>query len=95
MAEALRESRLREESVAVVEIRGALRGGDPLGALRLLDQARSRFPDGALTQEREALAIEALAKSGQRAAASQRAAAFLRAFPRSPHAADVKLYVSP
>ena len=90
-----RESQLRAESRAVLEIRQALRSGDTSNALRLLDQAKQRFRPGALAEEREALAIEALSKSGARAAATQRAAAFLRVYPRSPHAADVQRYLSP
>jgi outer membrane protein assembly factor BamD (BamD/ComL family) len=77
----------------VLEARNLLRSGDPAGALRLLDGARTAFPDGALTQEREALNIEAIARSGQSDLASRRAEAFLRDYPKSPHASDVKRYV--
>jgi hypothetical protein len=87
-------SQLREESLAVLEVRQALRTGDAGSALKLLEQARARFPRGALGQEREALAIEALAQSGARAAAERRAAAFLRAYPKSPYAADVQRYLA-
>lgn len=87
-----RASRLAEESRLVMEARRALRSGDAREALRLLESATGRFPDGALVQEREALSIEALARSGQREAAARRAGAFLRAFPNSPHAANVKSY---
>lgn len=83
-------SQLREESAAVLEARAAFRAGDARRCLALLEQARSRFPRGALGQEREALAIEALARTGQRAAAQRRAAAFLRAHPQSPYVADLR-----
>ena len=83
-------SQLREESMAVLEARSALRSGDAARSLALLEQARLRFARGALGQEREALTIEALAQSGQSAAARRRAEAFLRANPRSPHAADIR-----
>ena len=86
------KSALRDESLAVLEIRRTLRAGDANGALRLLEQARQRFPRGALGQEREALSIEALAKSGARDAAARKADAFLRAHPKSPYAADVQSY---
>jgi hypothetical protein len=43
-----------------------------------------------LGQEREALTIEALAKSGQSALARRRAEAFLRVHPSSPYVADVR-----
>ncbi|HWZ91206.1 MAG TPA: hypothetical protein VNW92_20235 [Polyangiaceae bacterium] len=88
------KSALREESLAVLEIRHTLRAGDASGALGLLEQARQRFPRGALSQEREALGIEALAKSGARAAAARQADAFLRAHPKSPYAADVQSFQS-
>ncbi len=86
------KSALGEESVAVLEIRRTLRAGDASGALRLLEQARQRFPHGALGQEREALSIEALAKSGSPDAAARKADAFLRAHPKSPYAADVQSF---
>ena len=88
------KSALRDESLAVLEIRRTLRAGDASGALRLLEQARQHFPHGALGQEREALSIEALAKSGARDAAARKADAFLRAHPKSPYAADVQSYTS-
>ena len=84
-------SQLREESVAVLEARAALRSGDATRSLALLEQARTRFPRGALGQEREALTIQALAQSGERAAARRRAEAFLHAHPTSPYVADVRM----
>jgi hypothetical protein len=83
-------SRLREETVAVLEARAALRAGNAARSLALLEQARVRYPRGALGQEREALTIQALAQSGTRAEAERRARAFLRAYPQSPYAADVR-----
>lgn len=88
-----RASRLREESLLLGQARGALRGGNAGEALRLLEVSRTRFPDGMLGQEREALTIEALARGGNRAAASARAAAFVRAYPQSPHAQRVQSFV--
>jgi hypothetical protein len=88
---ALPASQLREESEAILMARAALRAGDAARSLSLLEQARLRYPRGALGQEREALTIQALAKSGARAAAVRRARAFLRAHPQSPYAADVRL----
>jgi outer membrane protein assembly factor BamD (BamD/ComL family) len=74
----------------VLEARAALRAGDAARCLTLLEQARARFPRGALGQEREALTVEALARAGQSAAAKRRAAAFLRAHPQSPYVADLR-----
>ena len=93
VVENARASQLREESEMILGARRVLRAGDPLRALTLLDAARARFPEGILVQEREALSIEALVRSGQRALATKRAEAFLRAYPKSPHGADVKRIV--
>ncbi len=88
-------SRLAAEGGVVLEARRDLREGRPEDALRLLDAASTEFAAGALVQEREALAIEALSRSGRREAARARAAAFLRAYPGSPHAASVKTFAGP
>jgi hypothetical protein len=80
-----RESRLRDERRMLGEARNVLRGGQAAQAIQKLDEMRERFPDGVLAQEREALAIEALARTGRREAAAARAEAFLRAYPKSPH----------
>jgi hypothetical protein len=85
-AGAERASRLREENRLLGEAREALRRGDAAGALRKLDEIHTRLPGGVLGQEREALGIEALWRAGHRNAAAVRAAAFLRAYPKSPHA---------
>jgi outer membrane protein assembly factor BamD (BamD/ComL family) len=44
-----------------------------------------RFPSGALVQEREVLAIEALARLGRSSDAKHRLDAFRARFPQSPH----------
>lgn len=85
-----RASRLREESRSLGDARAALRRGDAASALEKLDALGGQFPEGVLAQEREVLAIEALARAGQRAAASERAMAFLQAHPTSPHATKVR-----
>jgi hypothetical protein len=83
----------REESRMVAAARDALRLGDPASSLGWLERAHQKFPNGVLVQEREALAIEALALSGRRDEAEKRAAAFLRDYPKSPHAARVQALV--
>lgn len=57
----------------------------PERALRLAELHAQRFPAGMLTQEREAIAIEALAKLGRDAQAQSRARIFLKAHPGSPY----------
>jgi hypothetical protein len=91
---ASRASQLQEETKAVLAARQALRSNDATKALRLLEQARQKFRNGVLTEEREALTIDALARSGNRSRAEERAKAFLIAHPRSPHASDVQRYVN-
>ena len=93
--ESRRASRLAEESAAVVAIRKTLLAGESTEALRMLDRARAEFPDGVLGQEREALTVRALVESGQKDPARKRGDAFLRAFPRSPHAAELRALLGP
>ncbi len=87
-----RETRLLEESRRLAEARDALRRGDASGALSQLTELQRAVPGGILGQEREALAIEALAKSGRSSEAQARARAFLQAYPQSPHAARVEAF---
>ncbi len=84
---------LREERALLASARDALRRHDGRAALATLRMAETRFPDGILAQEREVLAIEALAQSGDRDAASRRAHGFLKAYPSSPHASHVREFV--
>ena len=88
-------SLLREESLGILAARQSLRSGDFTATLQRLEEVRVRFPHGALAQEREALTIETLGRSGARAAAEKRARAFLQAYPKSPYAADVERYAKP
>jgi hypothetical protein len=75
-----------DESALILAARQALRSGAPAVALERLASARRKFPRGALVQERDALEIEALARSGARDAAARRAAEFLKRYPKSPYA---------
>lgn len=74
---------LAEEQRLVEAARQALRRGDAPTALATLDEHRQRFANGRLAEEREALAVRALARSGREDAAHARAEAFRRAYPRS------------
>jgi hypothetical protein len=82
------------EAHLVSEVYDTLHRGDAPGALLLLDRIRARFPAGGLGQEREALSIEALYRSGRRSEASARAAAFLQANPSSTLAARVQSFAN-
>lgn len=57
----------------------------PAQALALTEQHRMLYPRGAMAQERELIAISALASMGRRSAALSRVAEFERAFPNSPY----------
>jgi hypothetical protein len=58
---------------------------DPAFALELTSEHVRAFPSGALAQEREVIAINALLRLDQTAEASVRAATFHRRFPTSAH----------
>lgn len=83
-------SSLRAESELLLRARASLRAGDCVAALAQAERLKARFPAGALAQEREVVAIQALACKGRDAEASARAAAFLQEHPASPHADAVR-----
>ena len=82
-------SRLREEA-ALVQRAERLLDADPGAALRLVDERRRRFPTGALDQEAEVVAIDALLRLGRRADAAARARTFEAAHAGSLHARRIK-----
>jgi hypothetical protein len=86
------DSSLHQESTLLLHARGILRSGDCTGALKELSEARGRFPEEPLAQERESLAIQALGCAGHEAEAAERAAAFLRDYPASPLAGGVRRF---
>lgn len=67
----------------VEQARMALARGDNLGALDAVREHAREFPRGKLREEREAVAIQALAQAGQAEQARARAALFRDAFPAS------------
>jgi hypothetical protein len=58
---------------------------DPARALETTDEHRRSYPRGAYSEEREALAIDALRRLGRHGEAAARARAFLQSYPSSPH----------
>jgi hypothetical protein len=68
---------------------------DPSGAFALTQEHARRFPSGTLVQEREVLAIEALARLGRSSEARRRLDAFRARFPQSPHVARLSALVAP
>jgi hypothetical protein len=87
---ASRASRLEEEAAMLRRARAELRGGRLAEAFATLEASRERFSLPELAQEREALLIELLYRSGQRASAGEKARSFLSRYPESPHAAKVR-----
>jgi hypothetical protein len=84
------ESIVKAEARDVSEAKAMIARGRSTEALAFLGRSAERFKYGTLGQEREALIIEALAASGQRAAALARARDFLVKNPRSPLTERVK-----
>ncbi len=72
-----------EENVLLGIAREALRRREARGAFDAIRLHIARFPDGPLAEEREALAIRALAMSGRADEARARAALFRAAYPES------------
>jgi outer membrane protein assembly factor BamD (BamD/ComL family) len=85
-------SRLKEEAALLRRARAELRAGALAQAFATLEASRREFTAPELTQEREALAIELLYRSGERAAAAKRAQDFLARYPESPHATGVRAF---
>jgi hypothetical protein len=86
-------SSLRAETAMLGVARERLSAGACRDALDEVTKLAARFPRGALTQEREVVAIGALAGLDDRQALSARAAAFLQRYPDSPYAVHVRHFV--
>ncbi len=67
-----------------------LRAGNPARALAIAREHEQRCPAGALVQERERIAIEALVQLGRIDQARVRTRAFEERFPSSPHVRRVR-----
>ena len=63
---------------------------DPNRALALVAEHRRRFPSGALAQEREVIAIDALKRAGKAKEAEKRRDSFKKTYPGSPHGKKVR-----
>jgi hypothetical protein len=74
-----------DEVLLVERAQTSLRHGSTHEALALANRHSREHPNGAVTQESEAIAIEALYRLGRRAEADARRARFRARFPSSPH----------
>ncbi len=83
-------SSLAEQIAELDRARAALDTGDATRALRVVDGYEAAYPGGALTQEAEALRVDALLRAGNRAEAERAGKHFLATYPKSPHASRVR-----
>lgn len=81
---------LAEEARLLRAAHASLAAGDGRGAMTALDEHASRFPRGALSEEREAGRVLALCAQGRAVEARAAASAFVATSPRSPLAAQVR-----
>ncbi len=84
---------LRREMQATQRARQAL-STDPARALALVRKANTEFSHGLFTEDREGIAVLALFGLGRNDKARRRAAAFLRAHPRSSYADKIRAAMS-
>ncbi len=78
------------ELLAIDTMRSALARGDTGAALAAVADHEKRFPSGAFVQERETIAIQALARAGRTAEAKARAERFEKRHPHSPYLALIR-----
>lgn len=76
---------VRELEFAIVQRAQAALASDPARALSIADEHARTYPAGELVQEREVVAVEALAHLGRSGEAKSRAKALLKRFPRTPY----------
>ena len=74
----------------LVKRAGQLLKSDPAQAFRLTTDHARLYPSGALAEEREVIAIDALASLGRASAARSRAERFMASYPRSAHLSRVQ-----
>lgn len=74
----------RTEVQLLYEARKSM-SGQPLAALKLLNEHAARFPRGMLAPEREVLVIEALRSVGRTSEATERLQQFRARYPKSLH----------
>ncbi len=75
----------KPSEVSLLQAAQSALSSDPRKALALTERHRALYPSGALTQEREVLAIDAMKRLGSLEAARARADRFDQAYPHSAH----------
>jgi hypothetical protein len=86
---------LGAERALVDRARMALARGQPGAALEALDAHARAYPRGRLAEEREAMAVQALAQAGRTDEARARATRFRAAYPKSVFSSVVDAAVGP
>jgi hypothetical protein len=86
--------RAADESALLRQAQAQLKS-NPARALALTQEHRRRFPKGALAQEREVIAIDALARLGQGSEAQKRARDFDQRYPGSAHQRRIESATKP
>jgi hypothetical protein len=83
---------LAEEGRLLASAHRLVQAGQGNEALRVLGNLKQRYPRSVLSQEREVLTIEALAATGDLAAARALTQKFLARHPQSPHASRLERF---
>jgi hypothetical protein len=78
------------EEIAQLETLRSLASENPAQAVTMADEGQRRFNHGIFEQEREAIAIRSLARTGRMDEAQTRARRFLDRFPKSPFAEKIR-----
>lgn len=81
---------MRAESQLLFEAHAAVANGDGQTAMASLTRHARDYPEGALSEERDALEVRALALTGDATAARAAGERFLRAYPNSIHRNSVE-----
>jgi hypothetical protein len=74
---------LARERAILDQARARIAAGEPVRALDFVERHERRYPQGALSEEREALAVNALVSIGRYREAAQRGEAFRTRYPQS------------
>ncbi len=93
IVETLADTRDAERAL-LAEAQGELRSGRGLEALLVLRRYEQQFSNPHFAEERDALEVRALLRSGERALARERAQRFLERYPRSLFAPSVRTALS-
>jgi hypothetical protein len=80
---------LAEEAALLQRAQAELRAGNNDAALKLLEEHRSGYADGAMAEERQAAQVLALCAAGRIEQGRDAARAFMAAHPKSPHRSRV------